>query len=119
MTTLDGDGALWAIEEGFWTGGEATYRNIIDPDCIMAFPAPAGLLAGPAIAESLAGAPCWTRVEMTERHLAQPGPHMAVLGYRARGIREGAEPYEAFCTSSYRSVAGAWRLVQHQQTPIS
>lgn len=113
---LIGD-ALWLIEERFWTAADAP-RDTLDPGCIMAFPAPTGLLAGPGIADSLSGAPRWTRVEMTERRLAQPAPDVAVLAYRARGVREGAAPYEAFCTSTYRVSAGAWRLIQHQQTPI-
>lgn len=114
---MTGD-VLWLIEERFWTSADA-HRDTLDPGCLMAFPAPAGLLAGPGIAEGLAGAPRWTRVEMTERPLAQPAPDVAVLAYRARGVREGAAPYEAFCTSTCCSSAGAWRLIQHQQTPIS
>lgn len=114
-----GGDTLWAIEEKFWTGGEHIHRIILDPDCVMAFPVPAGILAGPGIAESLAGAPRWTRVDMSERYLARPSADVAVLAYRARGVRKGAESYEAFCTSTYLSSAGAWRLIQHQQTPVS
>ena len=43
--------AAWALEERFWTGGAAHYAAALHPDCVMAFPPPAGLLAGPAIAE--------------------------------------------------------------------
>ena len=43
---------------------------------------------------------------------------LIVLAYRACGRREGAEPYQAWCSSSYRLVDGRWRLFQHQQTPV-
>lgn len=112
------DDAIWAMEERFWTGGEAHYRSALHPDCLMGFPAPAGIMSGPAIVEGLAQAPRWSAVEMSGRHLVRPDPELVVIGYRARGLRDGAAPYEAFCTSTYRLTAAGWRLVQHQQTPI-
>lgn len=90
----------------------------LDPACIMAFPPPTGLLAGAAIGKSLAAAPRWASNAMAERQVAHPAPGLAVLGYQACGLREGAAPYRAFCTSCYRATAAGWRLVQHQQTPI-
>ena len=108
------DAALWALEERFWTAGAA---ESLDPACIMAFPAPTGLLSGAAIGESLAAAPRWACVALTERRIAHPAPGLAVLGYRARGLWDGAPAYAAVCTSCYRATAAGWRLVQHQQTP--
>lgn len=112
------DAAVWAQEERFWTAGEDHYAGVLDPDCLMAFPAPAGLMAGAEIAPSLAAAPRWASVEMTERRIARPGTGLLVLGYRALGRRDGAAPYEAYCTSCYRDAGGGWRLIQHQQTPV-
>ena len=112
------DEEMWALEERFWTAGEDHYRAALDPACVMAFPAPAGLMAGPAIVESLAGAPRWSSVKMADRQLARPNGQTIVLGYRAMGRREGAQPYEAYCTSSYCRAESAWKLIQHQQTPI-
>ncbi len=116
MTTNDDE--LWSMEEQFWTGGLPHYEHSLDASCVMAFPAPAGILAGAAIVEGLKGAPRWLSVAMTDRHLAHPAPELSVLAYRARGVRPGAPPYEAYCTSTYRRAADGWRLVQHQQTPI-
>lgn len=112
------DGAAWSLEERFWTAGEDHYQAALDPACIMAFPAPAGILSGPSIAGSLAGAPRWSAVEMRDRVVARPHPGLLVLGYRALGSRDGAAPYEAFCTSSYRLTDEGWKLFQHQQTPV-
>lgn len=111
------DDEAWRAEERFWTGGAEHYGEALDPACVMAFPATAGIIAGPAIAESLAGAPRWASVEMAERHVARPAADLLVLAYKARGVRDGAAAHEAYCTSSYRRDGDRWLLVQHQQTP--
>ena len=113
-----GDDEAWCMERAFWTGGAEHYRDALDPACVMAFPAPAGIIAGPGIAESLAGAPRWSSVGMSEAHVARPADGLLVLAYKAKGERDGAAPYTAHCTSTYRRADdGRWRLVQHQQTP--
>lgn len=111
------DDEAWRAEERFWTGGEDHHREALDPACVMAFPAPAGIMHGADIARSLAGAPRWASVEMAERHVGRPAADLLVLAYRARGLRDGAAPYGAYCTSSYRRDGDRWLLVQHQQTP--
>lgn len=108
---------LWELERRFWLGGVETYETHMDPQCLMAFPAPAGLLAGPAIVEALRQAPRWAQVELSDQRLARPAPDMAVLAYRARGSRGDGDVYQAYCTSTYRRAGGTWRLAQHQQTP--
>lgn len=112
------DETLWLLEEQFWTGGEDHYLEALDPECVMAFPAPAGILAGPGIIESLQGAPRWSSVAMSDRHLLRPSSDIVVLAYRAEGRREGAPPYQAYCMSGYRHAGEGWRLFQHQQTPF-
>ena len=112
------DDEAWRMEERFWTGGADHYREALDPACVMAFPAPAGIIAGAGIARSLAGAPRWSSVAMTETEVGRPAADLLVLAYKARGLRDGAPPYEAYCTSTYhRRGDDRWRLVQHQQTP--
>ncbi|CAA9272213.1 MAG: hypothetical protein AVDCRST_MAG08-3246 [uncultured Acetobacteraceae bacterium] len=112
------DEDAWRLEERFWTGGEDHHREALDPECVMAFPPPAGIVQGPDIAQSLAGAPRWSSVTMTETHAGRPSGDLLVLAYKARGQRDGAAAYDAYCTSTYRSVGGGrWRLIQHQQTP--
>ena len=113
-----GDEEAWALEERFWTSGEGHYQSALDPACVMAFPAPVGIISGSAIIQSLAAAPRWASVEMSARHLARSHPDIMVLGYRASGKRVEGAPYEAFCTSSYRATPTGWKLVHHQQTPI-
>ena len=43
MTT---DEEAWEAEEAFWTGGADRHAEALDPECVMAFPAPAGIVAG-------------------------------------------------------------------------
>lgn len=111
------DDDAWRMEERFWTGGTGQYREALDPRCVMAFPAPAGIIAGADIVRSLANAPRWSSVDMADKHLERLGADLMVLAYKAHGRREGAAAYEAYCTSTYRRDADRWRLVQHQQTP--
>jgi hypothetical protein len=112
------DTALWSLEHRFWTSSDGRDGAALDPRCVMAFPSPFGIIAGPTVAESLAQAPPWISVSMGEQHLARPAPGLAVLAYRVRGERDGAGSYEAYCTSCYREAEDGWMLIQHQQTPI-
>jgi hypothetical protein len=109
----------WALEERFWTAGENHYREALSPACVMAFPWPAGIMAGPSILQSLSGAPRWSSVTMDQHKIARPNAATIVLAYRAVGRRDEGQIYEAFCTSSYCSSAAGWKLVQHQQTPVT
>lgn len=113
------DPAIWKLEEDLWTGGTARFREALDDACLMAFPAPVGILAGrQPILDSLEGAPRWASVTMTERKIAQPADGIIVLAYRAEGHRESDAVYRVYCSSTYHRDADRWRLVQHQQTPI-
>ena len=67
------------MEERFWTVGEGHDQAVLDLECVMAFLAPSGLLFGPAVV-------------MERRRLARPCPEPVVLGYRARGSRDGEPP---------------------------
>ena len=109
--------AIWSLEEQFWMEAEIYYRSALDPECIMGFPAPVGIIVGKAILESLAQAPRWAAIEMGDCGLVRPTPDLIALGYRARATRRGAEPYQAFCTSCYRASVGGWKLFQHHQSP--
>jgi len=111
------DEEVWDFEERFWTAGENYYRDALSPHCVMAFPSPAGIMAGPSIVQSLSGAARWSSVKMDQRKIVRPNATTIVLGYRAVGRRDEGQTYEAFCTSSYCGSANGWKLVQHQQTP--
>jgi hypothetical protein len=106
---------LWEIERRLWLEGVTVYETHMDPACVMVFPG-AGIMRAAEALLGLQGAPRWDSVEMTERVTGEGRDGVVVLAYRATGQRSGADPYEVFCTSTYRSDAGTWKLLQHQQT---
>ena len=110
---------LWSIEERLWTDGAKFYDNHVSGACMMAFPRPIGLLQGSAVFEVAENAPRWNAVHMRDREQKIVSASVRVLGYRARGERDGAAPYECYCTSTYHDDGNGWRLVRHQQTPIT
>ena len=108
---------IWTFEERFWLAGVEHYETGMHPECIMAFPAPVGILTGASIVAALKDAPRWSSVEMEERQIIRPAPDAVVVAYRARAVRDGSPAYSAYCTSTYVRVRDGWRIVQHQQTP--
>jgi len=114
---MDEEHDLWGLERSLWLGGPEVYERALDPACLAALPGVGLLTAAAAILASVREAPRWDSVDMEERHLARPADDFAVLAYRARAQRADADPYDVWCTSTYRRVGAAWRLVQHQQTP--
>lgn len=107
----------WVLEERMWRGGGVAFGAAMAPDCLMAF-APVGILRNQAIVEGLEQAPRWSEIRMNQRITATPSADTMVLAYRATARREGAEPYEAWCTSTYIRLGGRWKIVQHQQSQI-
>ena len=108
---------VWALERRFWLEGPSVYDDLLDPACLMAFPG-TGLLRSVEVLDSLENAPRWSSVTMTGRAVSRAAQGVIVLGYIAEGLRQGAKPYKCFCTSTYLSNGGAWKLVQHQQTSV-
>jgi hypothetical protein len=111
------DDEAWTEEQHFWTGGEEHYRKMLDDDCVMVFPGPAGIIAGKNIVGSLKNAPRWSAVKMTNKLVRRSSPDVLVLAYKAEAKREDADVYRAYCSSTYACETGRWRLIQHQQTP--
>jgi hypothetical protein len=108
---------VWRLEMAFWTDAPDETQHALDPLCLMAFPPPAGIIAGDQIAASLRAAPRWRTVNMVDKHLRQPTQDLVVLAYFVSARRNGDGAYTAYCTSTYRSSPGGWKLIQHQQTP--
>jgi hypothetical protein len=109
---------IWRLEGRFWLEGESFYEAHLAEQCVMAFPAPAGVLDAKKVRTSLKGVPRWTSVTMSDGVVAQPDAATLIVGYRAVGHRPGRAGYAAFCTSTYRRNGETWKLVQHQQTPV-
>lgn len=112
------DDRIWAFEESLWTGDAEHYRALIDDECLMVLPHPPFVMGGAEAVAAVADTPRWTQVELSARQVSRPQEGLIVIAYKAAAAREGAAPYEAHCTSTYRRLAHEeWRVVQHQQTP--
>ncbi len=112
------DTRVWSFEESLWTGDAEHYRQSIDEECLMVLPTPPFVMSGRQAIEAVAATPRWTKIALSDRQVARPQEGLIVVAYNARAEREGINPYEAHCTSTYRRLAHEeWRVVQHQQTP--
>lgn len=110
--------SLWDIEQSLWLDGANFYESSMAANARMVFPSPVGILAGEQIVQGLKQAPRWSSVDFhdkSETHLGET----VVLAYSAIGRRDGEDPYEAFCASTYVQKEGKWVLLAHQQTPKS
>ena len=112
------DERIWAFETSLWTADPQHYRESIDEHCVMVLPATPFVLAGSAAIQGVIETPQWTEVELSDRKVMRPQEGLIVIAYKANAAKEGAAPYEAYCTSTYRRLGhDDWKVVQHQQTP--
>lgn len=105
------------LERRFWLEGACILDDHLDAAVVMAF-AGTGLLDATAVRETLADSPRWEAVAFADSLFTRPDERLAVLAYTAEAMREGAAPYRALCTSTWRRCGPGWRIVQHQQTPL-
>ena len=117
------DAEAWELERKCWSEDTAYYRSILAPRAVMAFPT--GILLGEDILAALEGAPRWRSIDLAAETVVRPAASLVLLAYRATARRPEADPYTAWCTSTWTLLPGqpaagtaGWRLVQHQQTPI-
>lgn len=108
---------LWSLERRLWTEGVDAYERLLATACTMVF-CPTGIMHRDAIIESMKLAPRWSDVGFSSETETAHGQGVTVLAYRAAARRDGGQPYEALCTSTYIFQGGEWRIVQHQQTPV-
>ncbi len=110
---------LWSMEQDFWLRGAEFYERHLDARCVMAFPAPAGIMKREAILASLDGIPRWQSAAMRNRTEAAPAADLAILAYEVEARRDSAAPYRATCLSTYRRDGDHWLMTSHQQTPAA
>ena len=112
------DSRVWNFEHSLWVASPDDYRAKVDGDCQMVLPHPPYVLSGQAAIQAVIDTPRWDTVELTERRVSRPQEGLIVVGYRAEAKGAGAQPYTAYCTSTYRRLEqDHWVVVQHQQTP--
>lgn len=112
------DGALWDLEERFWTQGADSARTLSAKNAVFVFPYPAGILQGDALWREPEVAQRWRSVVMSKRHLSREAG-IAVLAYRVAAERGDQPIYQALCTSTYLKDDAKWLRLTHQQTPLA
>ena len=112
------DDRVWSMEEGLWRATDEAYRELVDPDCVMALGHAPHLFAGDAAIEAVRGTPEWDEVVLSGRSVSRPEEGLIVLGYRVRA-EKGGTLFTAACTSVYRRKGHEknWSVVQHAQVP--
>lgn len=107
---------LWTEERDFWLAGGAEAARKLDEGCLMALPG--AILTRRKIVEWLSGRPRWQEVQLTERASIETD-EIRVLAYRATARRSGADTCRMLCTTTWMRRDRDWRIIQHQQTPVS
>lgn len=114
---------LFAIEEGFWLGDQAFFRDHLDDRCLLAFPQMGemhGVKSRDEVAATASTQPGrWKDLNMSDRHVVRPAEDVAIISYRADVKRFDGEPYAALIGSGYVKRDGGWKLAFHQHSPIS
>ena len=111
---------LTAMERQFWLADAAYYVQNVGDDALMVLPEPAGVMRKDQAVRSIAASQRWSEVEFENTALLRLGERNAILHYRAVARRPGQEArYAALASSVYSSRDGEWKLVFHQQTPIT
>jgi Domain of unknown function (DUF4440) len=114
---------LVQLERDGWdalsAGGEAAtafYGEILAREVLFLLPGDLVIDDRDEAIKSMSGAP-WESFDLADERVLELGETAAAVTYRVRASRAGHE-YAALITSTYARVAGSWRLVVHQQTPL-
>ena len=110
---------LFAIEEGFWTGGEEHFRAHVDDQCLLVFPTMPdfhGVHSREEVAATAKQPNRWSDLKMTNRQLVQPGEDVAIISYRIDATKADGKPYAALIGSAYAKRGDGWKLAFHQHS---
>jgi len=110
---------LLELERGFWTEGGDYYREHLGDECLLAFTEMAGVQSNEAVAGMNPGAGRWKNVKFEEKGVVAMGEDSCVLTYEVDAERDSGEPYKAVVSSGYVKRNGDWKMVFHQQTPLT
>lgn len=108
-------GALWNIEENFWTSGAESARATTATNAVMVFPYPPGILQGDQIWDHLRQRISWRSVLLAERRVTRCGD-IAILTYRVSAEKADVPIYKALYSSTYINDDHTWLRISHQQT---
>jgi hypothetical protein len=108
---------LLGIERALGGGTGDTYREHLAEDAVVVVPGAA--ITREQCAAAIDETPGWDDFEITDDRIVRPNDDTAILTYRWRSSR-GDYVYESLMSSVYaRRAEGGWKLVLHQQTPVT
>ena len=113
---------LFELEEGFWLGDQAFFREHLDDRCLLAFPQMGemhGVKSRDEVAATASTQPGrWRDLKISNRQLVRPAEGVAIISYRADVKRFDGEPYAALVSSAYVKRGDGWKLAFHQHSRI-
>ena len=110
---------LLNIEKGFWTEGGDYYRDHVGDECLVAFEEMAGVRSNEETADMNPGAGNWTDAKMSRKGLLELSDESAILTYAVDAKRKDGTPHHALCSTGYVKRDGEWKMMFHQQTPLT
>jgi hypothetical protein len=111
---------LLKLEKQFWNGNADFYRRHVAAECLTVFSEKmAGVLDREKIAGTAQDGGRWKDVAIEEKGFVEPSDGVAILTYRADAHRKDGEFYQALVSSGYVKEKGGWKLMFHQQTPLT
>ncbi len=114
---MNAERLVLGLEEQFWTGGAALYRERLSDDALLVFAAPVGVLSKADAARSVAESARWEEVHLGDVRFVHLNGEALIVTYTASARRAGdPSPYSAQASSAYVYRDGQWALAFHQQT---
>lgn len=108
----------WEALSSTGEAARAFYDEVLAVEVTMLLPGGLNLRDRDRILDSMSGAP-WTSHSLSDERAVALAPDVEVVAYRVSARREGEPAYAALCSSTYVRSEGAWRMVFHQQTPVT
>lgn len=113
---------LIELEKQFWNAPPdgSVYENHMSSEGRVLMPSPAGSMDREQTIEAVEGSDAWSSYEFRDLKCHELNTDAATLTYRASATRsEPSQSFELLISSTYRKENGAWKLVTHQQTPLT
>lgn len=94
------------------------YGRVLDDEPVFLLPGDLVLDDRQAVVDAMSGQP-WESYELLDVRELRPEDDVAIVVYRVTARRSGDAEYGALCSSTYARRGEHWRLVLHQQTPVT
>lgn len=110
---------LLDFEKQFWMGDSGFYEENLAENAVMIFPEPTGFLNRKDVIQSLGEESRWTDVDFSEVQINHISEDVAQLTYRAEANRSDGSEYRTLANSVFVQEGKSWKLISHQQTPVT